>query len=54
MVAVANLEDGGLENDLREVLSSWIARKEAIPNRWKGNVKPMCVILHNHGTLRRF
>ncbi|KLO18194.1 hypothetical protein SCHPADRAFT_993799 [Schizopora paradoxa] len=34
-------DEGGFESDLREVLSSWIACKEAIPSRWKGDVQPI-------------
>lgn len=41
MAVVARFED-----DLHEVLSSWIAYKETIPKRWKGDVKPVCVIFN--------
>ncbi|KLO18193.1 hypothetical protein SCHPADRAFT_993798 [Schizopora paradoxa] len=43
MAAVSNLEDGtrSFESELHEVLSSWIACKEAIPKLWKGDVEPI-------------
>lgn len=33
-----------LEEDLREVISSWLAHDDAIPERWKGDMSPTCVI----------
>lgn len=42
------LEDGWLENDLHELVSSWIAHKDVIPECWKGGVNPMYVDMNTH------
>ncbi|KLO18200.1 hypothetical protein SCHPADRAFT_993805 [Schizopora paradoxa] len=47
MAVDAKLESDGLESDLREVLSSWIACKEFIPKRWKGDVETITAMSHN-------
>ncbi|KLO18190.1 hypothetical protein SCHPADRAFT_993796 [Schizopora paradoxa] len=49
MAIVSNLEDGtqSFESELHEVLSSWIAYKEAIPKRWKKDVNPINPMSYN-------
>ncbi|KLO18199.1 hypothetical protein SCHPADRAFT_936460 [Schizopora paradoxa] len=47
MAADAKHEDKILEGDAHEVLSSWIACKEAIPKHWKGDVETIKPMSHD-------